>query len=148
MTNDISGFGLKVIIVADKTYPFGYPVTQFADDSDPLDMSSIQIADKAMGLNGDLLFWAKANPLPMVLNVIPGSEDDVALGILAENNRVGQGKNTARDVITATIIYPDLTQQTLSLGGITDSPFGKSVASAGRLKTKTYAFAFQNKVGA
>lgn len=147
MTTDISGFGASVVVVASNTFPAGLPITQFADDSDPVDMPSIQIADKAMGLNGDLLTWSKANPLPLTISVVPGSEDDVALGIIAEANRVGQGKTSAADIITLTVAYPDGSFITFSQGKITDAPFGKSIASAGRMKSKTYVFTFQNKVG-
>ncbi len=145
---DISGFGLQVQLIGSVTFPAGINVTQFADDGDPLDLPSIQIADKAMGLNGDLITWAKATPLPMTLNVIAGSENDLNLQVLAENNRVGKGKNSARDVITATVVYPDGRILVLTNGKITDAMFGNSVASAGRLKTKAYIFSFENKVEA
>ena len=147
MTQDISGFGVVINVVASNTFPAGFTVTQFADDADPLDLASIQIADKAMGLNGDLLTWARAIPVPAVISVIPGSQDDVNLGILAQANRPGRGKVPAEDVITMTIVYPDGTVITLQSGRLTDAPFGKSIASAGRLKSKTYAFAFQTSVG-
>lgn len=145
--NDISGFGLRIQLIADKTFPVGVPVTQFADDADPFDLPSLQIADKAMGLNGDLITWSKANPIIVTLNVIPGSLDDINLGILLEANRVGRGKIGARDIITLIGIYPDGRVITLSPGSITDGMPGDSVSSAGRLKTKSYAFAFENKAG-
>lgn len=147
MTQDISGFGLQVVLIASTTYPIGLPITQFADDADPINMDAIQIADKAMGLNGDLVAWSRAQPLPMVLNVIPGSADDIALQILADANRVGSGKTSAQDAITATIIYPDGSTIVYRKGRITEAPFGKSVASSGRIKTRTYAFAFEQKAG-
>lgn len=141
---DISGFGLVVSLIASNTFPAGIVLTQFADDSDPVDLASIQIADKAMGLNGDLITWAKATAVPCVLNIIAGTDDDRNLSILAENNRVGRGKLGSRDIITVTIRYPDGTTMTLNPGAITDAMFGKSVASAGRYKTKTYTFSFEN----
>ena len=141
---DVSGVGLVVNIKASNTFPSGFAVTQFADDADPVDMASIQIADKAMGLNGDLITWAKATPVPCILNIIPGSDDDRNLSILAENNRVGRGKIGARDSITMTITYPDGTVVYLNPGVLTDAMFGKSVASAGRMKSKNYTFAFEN----
>ena len=145
--NDISGFGLRIQIIASNTYPVGFPVTQFADDADPFDVPSIQIADKAMGLNGDLISWAKANPINIVLNVIPNSIDDINLGILLEANRVGRGKIGARDIITMTGIYPNAGFITLTNGIITDGMPGNAVASSGRLKTKVYNFSFENKIG-
>lgn len=142
---DVSGFGLVINIIASNTLPIGATITQFADDSDPLDLASIRIADVAMGLNGDLLTWAKAVPIPAVINVVPGDTNDITLQTLADANRVGQNKIGANDIITMTIVYPDLTTVVLSGGRITDSMFGNSVSSAGRKKTKSYAFAFQNK---
>lgn len=146
MAQDITGFGAIVQIVASNTYPVGVTIEQFADDADPLDFAAIQIADTAMGLNGDLISWSKAVPIPMVLNVIPGSEADLALTILADNNRVGQGKASAYDRITATVIYPDGSRITLPNGVITNYNPGKGIASAGRLKTRSYAFSFEGKV--
>lgn len=141
---DISGFGLVVSLIASNTFPTGIVLTQFADDADPIDLASIKIADTGMGLNGDLITWAKAVAVPCVLAVVPGSTDDTNLSILAENNRVGRGKNGARDVITMTVRYPDGSTAFLDPGVITDAMFAKSVSSAGRMKSKPYAFAFEN----
>lgn len=143
MANDISGFGLQIQVVASVTFPSGFTVSQFADDGDPFDLPSIQIADKAMGLNGDLITWSKANPLPVTLNVIPNSDDDKNLGILFDANRVARGKQSARDVITMTGIYPDGSTITLTPGVITDGMPGNAVASSGRMKSKAYIFAFE-----
>lgn len=147
MVQNISGFGVIVTLIATTTFPVGFQVTQFADDSDPLDFAPVKIGDASMGLNGDLIKWAKAAPLPMVLNVIPGSDDDVNLSLLANANRVSQGKAVVDDTITATVVYPDGRQVTLTGGVMTDAPFGLSVSSAGRLKTRNYSFMFQSNVG-
>ncbi|EAA1041279.1 hypothetical protein GPN87_003089 [Salmonella enterica] len=142
---DISGVGLRVTVVASKTFPAGFTITQFADDADAFDIPSMQLADKAMGLNGDLITWSKAAPLTPTINVIPGSDDDKNLQVLAEANRVAKGKRSALDVITLTVIYPDDSGATYSPGKITDSMAGKGVASSGRLKTNAYIFAFENR---
>jgi hypothetical protein len=143
---DISGFGLQVNIKASNTFSSGFVVTQFADDADPFDLPSMQIADKAMNLNGGLVTWSKASPLNITLNVVPNSDDDKNLGALFEANRVGLGKKSARDVITMTAVYPDGSTLTLTQGAITDGMPGNAVASAGRMKSKAYAFTFENKV--
>jgi len=147
MVNDITGYGLSVVLTASTTFPAGLAITQFADDADPLDTPAIKIADTAMGLNGDGIKWSKAVMNPMVLNVIPNSVDDVNLAILANANRVSQGSANARDIITAVVSYPDGTVITLNQGFITDAPFGSGVASAGRLKTKSYTFSFSSSTG-
>lgn len=148
MTENVSGYGLVAALIATTTFPAGVTITQFADNADPADMAAVKIADTALGLNGDLIWWSRAVTLPVVLSVIPGSDDDVNLSILAEANRVGQGKLSAQDDITLALIYPDGTNITYSGGKLTDAPFGKSVSSEGRLKSKIYTFSFQNKVGA
>lgn len=144
--NNISGYGIQLRIIASFTFPTGITITQFADDSDPFDLPSIQIADKAMGLNGDLITWSKANPIIVNLSVIPNSVDDKNLGILLEANRVGKGKLSVQDQIIMSARYPEGTTLTLTTGTITDGMPSDSVASAGRLKSKTYSFAFENRV--
>ena len=145
MAVNISGFGLIINVLASNTFPVGLSLTEFADDSDPFDIPSLQIADKAMGLNGDLIIWSKANPIIVTLNMIPQGTDDLNLAVLLEANRVGRGKIGARDIITMTGIYPDGSPIILTNGAITDGLPGSPVSSAGRLKSKTYSFCFENK---
>ena len=145
---NISGYGSSINILASKTFPVGLIINQFADDADPLDVPSLQIADSAMGLNGDLIVWSKANPIKVTLDVIPSSFSDINLAILMEANRVGRGKTGARDVITMNLIYPSGNFISLINGVITDGLPFSPVASAGRLKSKSYSFAFENRIGA
>lgn len=146
MSVNISGFGLQARVIASKTYPAGITVTQFADDADPFDTPSMDIADDSMGLNGDLLIAEKATTIRGTLAMVPGSDDDKLLAILFEANRVGKGKKSARDKITLTVMYPDGTQTTHAEGLIKSGMPSKSVASAGRYKSMVYGFAFENKV--
>lgn len=140
---DVSGFGSTVRVVASNTFPAGFTVSQFADDTDPFDIPNLVIADSAMGVNGDLVVWTTANPITMTLAVIPDSEDDRNLAVLLEANRAGRGKNPARDEITLSAIYPDGRAIVLSPGKITAGLPGNSVASAGRFKSKPYTFVFE-----
>lgn len=144
MATDISAFGIRVRLIASVTFPVGIDVTQFADDGDSLDVPQQQIADKAMGVNGDLITWSKANPLNLTLNIIPNSDDDRNMAVLLEANRVARGKLGSRDVITLVALYPDGTSQTWSQGRITDGIPGNALASSGRMKTKPYAMTFEN----
>lgn len=141
---NISGFQLRVGIRASVTFPNSLILTQFADDADPLDLPSQTLAETAMGLNGELITWSKPNPILATVNVIPNSEDDINLTILAEANRVGRGKRGSRDVINMTIKYPDNSVVMLSQGVIVAAIIGIPVASAGRFKSKPYQFAFEN----
>jgi len=145
--SDISSIGLKVRIVGSLTFPVGFEVTQFADDSDPFDLPDIQIADKAMGVNGDLVTWSTAVPIEVSIAVIPDSDDDRNLGILAELNRVGRGKLPVKDSITMIRSFPDERPLILTNGKIVSMPPASSSSSAGRKKSKVYKFVFENKVG-
>lgn len=143
MANNISGFGSIVSLIASNTYPTGIVITQFSDDADAFDMASIKIGDVAMGVNGDLINWTPAVAKPFTLSVIPGSDDDVNLSILASANQAVQGQSSANDAITITVAYPNGNIITFSNGVITDAPFGNSLGGNGRLKTKTFGFMFQ-----
>lgn len=144
---DISGFNSTVTLTASRTFPLGFQVNQFADDTDPIEAASIDIADKAMGLNGDLIVWAKGTPLPLALAVIVGSPSDISLQILADANRVGPGKPSAADIIQAAVVMPNGVTTIYSNGRLTNAMFGRSVASSGRQKTRVYMFAFEGKTG-
>lgn len=141
---DISATGLHIRLVASVTFPSGIDLTAFADDADPFDTPSVKIAEVAMGLNGDLLTWSKAAPTNATINLIPNSEDDTNLTILGDANRPQKGKTVARDVITLTGTYPDGHTITLGQGKLTDYVPGHSAASAGRLKTRPFVFAFES----
>jgi hypothetical protein len=145
---DISAYGIGVRVVASNTFPAGFDVTQFADDADPFDFPDIKIADKKMGVNGDLVVWSVASPIEFTLSVVPGGTDDQNLAILLEANRVGAGKLSAQDVIQVTGTYPqDGKPIILTNGKLTDGPVASSASSAGRLKSKVYKFAFENRAG-
>ncbi len=147
--HDISGFGLSVFVRASKTFPAGFNVTQFAPESDPFDVPIIQIKETKMGLNGDLVAWSKPSPISATLNLISPSDDDINMAILLEANRVGRGKRSARDVITMTAIYSDgRPPQILTEGVITGGMPANSVSSNGEIKSKSYTFVFENRLGA
>lgn len=141
---DISGFGLSAALIASNTYPTGFTIDQFADDTDPFDLPELKIAEAAMGLNGDLITWSRAMPLMVNVAVINGSTADVNLSIVHEANRVGRGKVSAQDVINITAVYPNGATISLTNGKMTDGMPGSSVSSNGRQKTKIYKFVFQN----
>jgi hypothetical protein len=142
---DISGFGSQITINASVTFPNGLTITEFADDADPLDVPSIQVRDKAMGLNGRLITWGKAVPVGLTINVIPNSDDDVNLEFLFDQNRVGLGKLPVNDQIDAAAIYADGSANDFNTGACGDYMPSKSIASSARLKSRPYAFFFQSK---
>jgi hypothetical protein len=144
MDGNIGGFGLIVTAVASNTFPAGLILEAFADDADPFDFPDLQIADIAMGLNGDLLTWSKAMPLVTSVSLIPESDDDNNMAVALAANRVGKNKASAQDVWTLVGKYPSGITVTLSGGRLTNGSISNSIASAGRMKSKTYKWAFQN----
>lgn len=144
--NNVSAFGFLATIKASNTFPNGFPLTMFADDADPFDVPALQIADKGMGVNGDLIIWSKANPINIGFNLIPGSEDDENMRVLFEANRPGKGKSLAYDEITIVVTYPGQRARnyTLVKGGITDGVPTNGIQQSQRQKTKTYNFTFEN----
>lgn len=141
---DVSGTGFSLTIKFSVTFPQGIQVTAFADDADPWDAPALDIATVQTNVNGDLVAFSSPQPLTRTINLIPGSEDDNNLSIAFEANRVGKGKRSARDVVTIVANWPDGSTETLSNGKMTNGMSGKSLASAGRIKSRSYAFAFQD----
>ena len=141
---DVSGTGFSLTIKFSNTFPQGIQVTAFADDADPWDAPALDIATPSMNVNGDLITFSSPQPLVRTINVIPGSEDDTNLSIAYEANRVGRGKRSARDIVTVVATWPDGSTETLSNGKMTTGMSGKSLASAGRIKSRSYGFAFQD----
>ncbi len=143
---DISGFGTKATLIFSNSFPVGMTITQASDDADFVDIPAVTIGEGKMGLNGDLITWAVANGIAFDINVIPNSADDLNLSAAYENNRVGKGKISTRDVVTLIIFYPDGSTVTLTSGKMLVGMPGNSIASAGRMKTKKYSFIFENKI--
>ena len=147
MAQNIAGVGLTLWLNASNTFPIGFPITQFADDADAISSPDITIGETAMGLNGDLLTWAKAVPIPIKIAVVPDSIDDTNLSILFNANRVGANKASAADSISLIVVFPDETTITFNNGLITAGPSISNVLSAGRLKSKEYSFMFEDVSG-
>lgn len=143
MSYDISAIGVSARLTASKTFPTGFTITEFASDADPFDFPEMTIAEAEMNVNGDLVTFSAPSPLLLTLNVIPGSPADDNLSVLFEANRAGKNKLHARDMITLVASYPDGSTCTLSQGKMTAGVPANSPASAGRVKSKSYSFAFQ-----
>lgn len=141
---NISGYGLQARLTASNTFPNGITITAFADDADSMDAPDFNLADTGNALNGELLVWSKPGPIEIGLNIVPTSDDDVNLDALAEANRVGKGKRGARDVINLVITYPNGSVISLNSGVMVLGSIVPSVTQAGRFRTRTYRFRFEN----
>jgi len=141
---NVSASGLSLTLKASKTFPGGITLTAFADDADPFDIPAVDVTTTAMNLNGDLVVTNTPVPLVPTIALIPGSEDDKNMQVLYDANRPAKGRRVARDEITLVVNYPDGSTATLVRGALTNGAPATSVASAGRLKSSTYVFAFED----
>jgi hypothetical protein len=144
--SDISHLGTVILLTASNTFPTGFTLSAFADDTDPFDLPELTIGEAAMGTNGDLVTWSTANPIEFSVAVVPNSADHINLATVFEANRAGKNKPSARDVITITRRMPDGSRTTLTGGKIMSGPPAVSGASSGRIKTPVYTFSFENVV--
>ena len=142
--NDVSATGFSLHLRASVKFPSGFQLTVFADDADPFDLPVVTAAEVASDINGNMISWSTPTPQQIVINVLPGGEEDENLSILLEANIAKRGRRHAADVITLVGTYADGSTTVGRNGKILSGSRGKSVASAGRLKTKTYTFAFQD----
>src|ERR1700743_750486 len=139
---DISVFGLEANVVASATFPNGVNITAFANDGDPLDSPDLEIADVAMGPNGDTITWTRPQLVEIVTSIIPQSDDDLNLTALVDANRVAKGKTSAQDLITIIWTYPNGMKVTCSDGKIVTGPVVQSGTAEGKAKSKRFAFKF------
>jgi hypothetical protein len=139
---DISIFGLEANVVASNTFPNGVNITAFANDGDPLDSPDLEVADMAMGPNGDTITWTRPQLIEISTTLIPQSDDDVNMTILLDANRVEKGKTSAQDEITIVWTYPNGMTVTCSDGKMVTGPVVQSGTSEGKAKSKRFAFKF------
>lgn len=144
MPIDVSATGVSLRIIASRTFPQGFTVTQFADDSDPIDIPDVTVSANTMNVNGDLVSASAPAPILMNVAVLPNTEDDQNLNQLINANRAARGRRHAQDVITAVVTWPNGATDSYTGGKIQVGNPGRSAASAGRMKSKTYGFAFED----
>lgn len=139
---NISAFGTKISIVSTVTFPYGFTLSQFADDVDPLVVEDLVVSKHEMLLNGKILGYRTANATIVELAVIPGTNDDANLAIILAANRVKTKILPTPDILVMTIGYSDGSVCVLSDGVMLSGPPTRSVMAAGRERTNKYKFAF------
>ena len=144
MPIEVSATGVSVRIIASRTFPQGFTVTQFADDADPFDVPDVTVSANTMNVNGDLVSASAPAPILFNLAVLPNTEDDQNLNQLLNANRAARGRRHSQDVITLVVTWPSGATDSYIGGKIQAGNPGRSAASAGRIKSKTYGFAFED----
>jgi hypothetical protein len=141
--NDVSAFGTSVTVVATKSFPSGFKVTQFADEVDPVSVEPMEPSAYEILIDVSLFFYQKGAPIKVSISVIAGTPDDENLRIILNNRKGTKGVIALPDTCTLTVSYPNGSPSVFTGGGIISGPPADSVqAGAGRRKSNTYTFAF------
>lgn len=139
---NVSGFGSQINIVSTITFPYGFNIDQFPDDSDPIQVNDLTVKKFEMLLDGTILSYSVANPVELSISVVAGSTDDINLGVILSAARIQGQILSIPDMIIMVITYPDGAITTLSHGTILSGPPVRGISANGKIKTNTYKFAF------
>lgn len=145
---NISGYGLGINIVALQTFPMGFDLKSFSDDTDALFIEDTETSGYEMDFEGSLVAYDKAAPIIVSVSVIPNTDDDINLKLLLQARKGGFKWLPIQDVTTMVVTYPDRGRVAFTNGTIIRGPFGDSILSSGRRKSNVYTFAFGAFAGA
>ena len=143
---NLTATGTRMTLYAIPTLPYGVPLNVYAPDGDPLDSPAMQMADTKVGANGDLIVYKTPVPIEINITTVPGSEEDKALEILFDANRVAKNKVSYNDVISLVVQYPNGKTVVLTNGVITRGTPIMGITGDGRLKTRQWTLVFESKV--
>lgn len=152
---DVSGVFPKVMIASTGIPPL-INITNFADDSNPIDVDQIEVTGHGINVNGVLVTWEKPTAYIVSVSVLAGTEEATSLTTLLESSHARAGANFAlAPTVTLTkkigkrnmlgIITSD-DGETYTNGRIVSGPAGTSIDSEGRKQSQTFTFVFENKI--
>lgn len=145
MSVNIGGVGLKITVFASITFPQGFTLTEFSTEADPLEMpTDIEITSSQIGLNGDKAVWQVVPKLTVGINLMPNTEGDKNMQILANSNRKAKNKVAPIDTITFIISYPDGTIKTCTDGNIVVGKVADNVGTDSKFSPAHYVVDFAN----
>lgn len=142
---NVSTSGASVVIKSTVSIPTAYPITHFADDQGPFEVDPKEITGYGMGLNNDLVVYAKPNVVLFRLSVIANSPDDLVLRVAHKTNQAGSPSHFA-DVFDATVVIPNIAvPQRYINGKIVSGPPGDSSSADGKNQSHQYMFVFEKE---
>jgi hypothetical protein len=145
---DVSTFGSGITILSTNSFPNGFMVSTFADDSDPLSIKETETSGYEPLYDGSIFVFDKTAPVELSLSVISGSDDDINLKILLQARKGGIRLLPLKEFTTMVINYPGNGRVILSAGSIVKGPMADSMLTNGRRKGNTYSFVFGTFAGA
>lgn len=140
--NNVGTNGLYAYMIASKTMPVGFKISQFADDADSIQIHEAQTGTAVLDLNGRIVSYASAVPLTVSLAVIANSAEDQILAVLYNANRAAVTSKLAHDSISVVISFPNGGIRTFVKGRIISGVASSSATAEGRMPGNIYTFAF------
>lgn len=140
--NNVGTNGLYAYMIASKTMPVGFKISQFADDADSIQIHEAQTGEARLDLNGRIVSYAAAVPLTVTFAVIANSAEDQILAVIYNANRAAVTSKLAHDSINVVINFPNGGIRTLVKGRIISGVASSSAAADGRMPGNIYTFAF------
>lgn len=145
---DVSAFGTGINIVSTRTFPVGFPLSQFADDEDPLTIEPLEVSGFERLYDGSIFMFDKTSPVLLSVAVAPNTDDDINMKILLQMRKSSPQLLPIPDTTTMIITYPDGGRVVFSGGGIITGAIADSISNQGRKKGNVYHFAFGTFAGA
>lgn len=125
----------------------GATITDFVDDANPIEFQDVVLTRPEFSCNGRMIRCIKPNPIVMSVTVIPGSASDKGLFNLWKGYYCGIS-SMCKQFIDCNITIGNNTSSIKSIslkgGTMISGPGGFSANGVGKMKGKTYVFAFQN----
>lgn len=143
---NITATGTRITLYSIPTFPNGITITTLPAGTDPLDCPAVQLAEWQTGVNGDLILYKHPVPIEINFSTVAGSEEDKALEILFDANRVAKNKISYNDIITMVIQYPDNRSVVLSNGFLVRGTAVVGITGDGKLKERQWSCVFEAKV--
>lgn len=141
MSHNISVSGLQISVLGSKVLPV-FTLTSFADDADPFDIGTVDISDQGINANGDMVVWSTPVVKEITINLIPNSEDDRNMQLVASSNLTQGRSYKVLDELQLVGSYPDGTR-VVAKGCVLKSADIGTKSAQFRRKTNQYVFAFQ-----
>jgi hypothetical protein len=145
---DVSAFGTGITIVGNASFPYGFSLSQFADDEDPITFEDLEVSGFEKLYDGTIFLFDKTSPVLVSVSVMPNTDDDQNLKIMLQMRKSSPQLIPIADSAAMIITYPDGGRVMLASGGILSGAIADSITTQGRKKGNTYHFAFGTFAGA
>lgn len=154
---DVSMAGASIILKSKNGLVVSNPITEFADDGNPVDIPNLEVAGGNMNLNGLLVTWTKPNPVQISFTLIPGSDSERALHKFLAAVHVGGKGSTVGEAFIESLVYkyPTPNSQrsttgkntntiTFSNGRLLSGPPAVGTNNEGKASSTTWTFMFES----